>query len=522
MSRFSAGSLLGAVDRRLTTLADDRVVQRIWERDPTVWGGTAATPELRDRLGWLTVADHTAKRVDELTRLAADVQNAFDRVVVLGMGGSSLAPEVLTRSFGRQDGYPQLDVLDGVHPVAVEHVEQRGDVKGTLFVVASKSGTTLETMRLYEYFWERTGENGSQFVAITDPGTPLASLGTERGFRAVFENPTDVGGRYAALSLFGMVPAALMGLDVSHLLAQGALMADACQMEPAGNPGAKLGALIGEAAFGGRDKLTLSMDPSIRWFGLWMEQLIAESTGKDGKGIVPIADEDLREPPRYADDRLFLTMTLEGTRDSGTLLGMRAIEEQGHPVERLELDDRYSIGAEFFRWEFASAVVGHLLGVNPFDQPDVEQSKVIAKRLIELGGAPTHGASDADVRRLLDGVKPGDYVALLAFCAPSSAVDRRLTAMQTQVRQRVGAAVSVGYGPRYLHSTGQLHKGGPPTGHFIQIVDTSQPALPIAGAAQRFGHVVSAQAAGDLEALAARGRPAVCVHGLDVLEVALR
>lgn len=523
---LSAAQLDKKVERRLAVLGKNDVVRRIWNKDPTVWGGTPQTPELADRLGWLTVIDWTETQLEALEALAADLRSRFDRVLLLGMGGSSLAPEVLARSFGQQDGFPAFEMLDSPHPAAVMGIGERAPVERTLFIVASKSGTTIETMRLFEYFWERTGQKGPQFVAITDPGTPLARLAHDSGFRAVFENPEDIGGRYSALSLFGMLPAALMGLDVRSLLASARAMADVCRGEPADNPGARLGALIAEAALGGRDKLTLGMDPIVRTFGLWMEQLVAESTGKSGKGVIPVADEDLSEPPAYADDRLFVALNLAGTRNSAATLAFRTLEDRGHPVHHLEIADRYALGGEFFHWEFATAVAGHVLEVNPFDQPNVAEAKQRTSELLERTGEREWTAGKAatakELDKLLTGVESGDYLAILAYMAPSSATDRDLIALQTRLRDRLRAAVTVAYGPRYLHSTGQLHKGGPPKGHFIQVIDPALPRLPRPDAVPVLANLTWAQAAGDYEALAARGRPIVQAAGLDALEDAAR
>ena len=521
----SARQLDEQVEKRLETLARDRVVERIWDCDPSVWGGRADTPELADRLGWLTVVEWTAQQLDALDALQEEVRGEFDRVLLLGMGGSSLASLVLARTFGRQDGFPSFDMLDSPHPAAVTALGERTPPERTLYLISSKSGTTIETTRLYEYFWERTGKQGSHFVAITDPDTPLVRLARERGFRATFENLEDIGGRYSALSLFGIVPARLMGLDVRRLLAAARDMAAACRLAPRENPGARLGALIAQGALGGRDKLTLSMDPIIRAFGLCMEQLVAESTGKDGKGVIPVADEDLSEPPAFRDDRLFIQLNVAGTRNSATTVALRELEQQGHPVHRFEIADRYAVAGEFFRWEFATAVAGAILGVNPFDQPNVAEAKERTNRLLEQAGerqgTGTNPATRAEIQQMLQGVQSGDYLAILVYGAPSSAQDRRLIALQTHLREQLRAAVTVGYGPRYLHSTGQLHKGGPPKGHFIQVIEPSVPRLPLPKAGQSLASLTWAQAAGDFEALRARGRPVVQVIGLDILEQAV-
>lgn len=508
---------------RLEQLEGGDVVRRIWARDPTVWSANPDAPELRDRLGWLMVEAWLRGRLDDLVPFAAETRRDFDRIVLLGMGGSSLAPDVVWRCFGRQSDGPTFDMLDSTHPDAVARVADRTDGR-TLFIVSSKSGTTVETAGFLAYFWELTKGNGAQFVGVTDAGTPLEKLANERGFRRVFLNPADVGGRYSALSYVGMVPAALIGVDVLRLLNRAQPMIEACRQPARENPGMQLGALMGECALRGRNKLTLVSSPQLLSFGLWMEQLVAESTGKAGKGIVPVVNEACRGGmPEASDDRVYVQSSLGGTRDSGIVVSLRSLEDAGHPVLKLPLDDRYDLGAEFFRWAFATAVAGHVLGVNPFDQPNVAESKRNTERVLRDGGGGGVAAADAQaLTAFFDGVRPGDYVALLAYHAPSPSADRRFAAVQTAVRKRLGVPVTVGYGPRYLHSTGQLHKGGPAVGHFIQVVDAPARDLAIPEAGYTFGELIAAQAAGDYEALAARGRPVVRVHDLAALEAALK
>lgn len=520
----AAETLRTAVTGRLEEFANSRLVERLWSRDPGVWGGDETTAELTDRLGWLTVGDVMAAEVEPLRSFAEEIRRDFDRVVLLGMGGSSLAPEVMWRTFGRCEAFPAFQMLDSTAPNAVRLVDGGGDLSRTLFIVASKSGTTVETMSFYHHFWARTRGNGSQFVAITDPDMSLEQLGRERSFRHVFLNPADIGGRYSALSLFGLVPAALMGIDVATLLERAQGMAAECApgTKELANPGVALGVLMAEAALAGRDKLTLVVSPGVESFGLWAEQLIAESTGKEGKGIIPVASEPLRARLRNCEDRLFVAMSLRGDDSEAFENRLLDIEGAGYPLARITLADPYDLGAEFFRWEFATAVAGAVLGVNPFDQPNVAESKENTKRALS-GAAAAHrpsGPRRSRVVSFLDGVRPGDYVNVQAYMAPSAENDSRLASLCGAIRDRVDVAVTVGYGPRYLHSTGQLHKGGPATGHFIQVMDPFADDVPIPNAEYSFGQLIAAQAQGDFEALTARERPVVRVNDpTDLLEL---
>ncbi len=522
--RSSDETLETRLASRLGKLAADETIRRLWNRDPSVWGGDAETPELSDRLGWLDVGTSVTGQLVLLGTFADEVRQQFDRVVLLGMGGSSLAPEVLWRTFGWQDGYPALHMLDSTVPQAVLSVDGGGDLDGTLFIVASKSGTTLETMSFFRHFWKRAGGNGAQFVAITDPGTSLERLGSEKRFRRVFLNPPDIGGRYSALSLFGLVPAALMGIEVDTLLERAQAMARRCgpDVPVEDNPGTVLGATMAEAAMVSRDKLSFVLSHGMGSFGLWIEQLVAESTGKNGKGIIPVACEPPEARPRFCTDRLFVGMSLEGERSGAIDRRLQAIDAEGSPLTRIELADPYDLGAEFFRWEFATAVAGAVLGVNPFDQPNVAESKENTTRVLAAGGsAAGHaGPRRSRVVSLLDGVEEGDYVNVQAFLPPTEENDERLASLCAALRDRVDAAVTLGYGPRYLHSTGQLHKGGPKTGHFVQVVVPVEQDLEIPGADYGFGRLMAAQAQGDYEALVARKRPIIRVSDpTDLLEL---
>src|SRR5690242_13367306 len=507
---------------RLAELERARVPKRIWARDPTVWKPDPKTPEIADRLGWLTVGEVMAQQVKMLAGFAEEIRREFDHVVLCGMGGSSLAPEVLWRTFGRRPppGYPTLTVLDSTDPRAVTGAVADGEVARTLFLISSKSGTTQETDCLYRHFWERSGQRGTQFVAVTDPDTPLARLAAERRFRRAFSNPRDIGGRYSALSYFGLVPAALIGIDVGALLHRAHRPAEAAAplVPAAQNPAAWLGALLGEAALAGRNKATFVLSPGIGRFGLWVEQLIAESTGKEGKGILPVAGEPLGPPDVYGRDRVFVELSLPGESDDAVQGRLRALNAAGHPVVRLTLEDRYDLGQEFFRWEFATAVAGAILRINAFDQPNVAESKQNTKEVLAGKKPPTPASSASELDRFFAAIKPGDYLALMAYLPPTPENDRRLAVARAKLRDRLKVATTLGYGPRFLHSTGQLHKGGPPVGHFLQIIERVEQDVPIPGMPYTFGQLESAQAEGDLLALRGRGRPAVRIEGLGLFE----
>jgi len=473
--------LADAVTGGLERLASDDVVRRIWERDHTVWKPDPT--EISDRLGWLDLPDRMANEVEDLRAFAAETSE-FDRVVLLGMGGSSLAPEVLSLTFGGR----ALTALDTTHPESIKAIEDSGDISKTLFIVASKSGTTVETLSQFAYFFDVV-KDGKQFVAITDPGSSLAALGEEYGFRRVFLNPADIGGRYSALSYFGLVPAALIGTDIAVLLESAAIMATACRNEDAAeNPGAVLGLVIGEAAKAGRNKLTIFTDKAVASLGTWLEQLIAESTGKEGKGILPVEGEPPGSPAVYGSDRLFATV------GANTDLA---------PSISMPLGGSSDLGAEFFRWEFATAVAGHVLRVQPFDQPNVQEAKDATNTLLR------DGLGDDDtghLRWLLEEVAPGDYLAILAYLPRTPTNQQRMQKVRLQLRDRLKVPTTVGFGPRFLHSTGQLHKGGPNTGVFIQIVDEPSVDVRIPGREYSFRDLLDAQSSGDLRTLRAHGR----------------
>ncbi|HEX3298576.1 MAG TPA: bifunctional transaldolase/phosoglucose isomerase [Actinomycetota bacterium] len=494
------GPIAGAVEDRLASLEHDDVVARIWRKDHTVWRPDPS--EISNRLGWLDVMAQMRPRMGDLRAFANEVRADYDTAVLLGMGGSSLAPEVIGRTLGVRDGFPDLQVLDTTHPETIARLDGSLDLARTLFIVSSKSGGTIETLSQFAHFFDAAGQNGDRFVAITDPGSPLEALANARGFRRVFLNPSDIGGRYSALSLVGLVPAALIGADLDELLESADGMASACNGSVPGteNPGAWLGAVLGEAARAGRDKLTLILPDQMASFGSWVEQLIAESTGKDGTGIVPVVDEPVGPPERYGSDRLFVAY--------GESNGLAELEAAGHPVVRLTARD---LGAEFFRWEFATAVAGTVLGIQPFDQPNVEEAKRATKEVLDAGGGEQPTIDD--LGGLLESLGDQDYVGLQAFVDPTQETGDALERARLAIRDRYKVAVTAGFGPRFLHSTGQLHKGGPSTGAFVQIVDASREEdVAIPGADYTFGELIDAQALGDLRALRARNRRVARVH----------
>jgi transaldolase / glucose-6-phosphate isomerase len=438
------------------------LIEGIWERDSTVWTGS----DEAHWLGWLDEPLHVSEQLDEIRRFADSLHDEVDHVVLCGMGGSSLAPEVLRRSFG----VDWFHVLDTTHPRAIRALEEKLDLERTLFVSSSKSGSTLETRSHTDYFWQQNGKRGAMFAAVTDPGSQLERLARERGFRAVFSGEPSIGGRYSALSPFGIVPAVLMGADAGRILERAQEMREACRSGE-GNPGYELGARLGEAWKDGHDKVCIGDAPGD--FGLWAEQLIAESTGKHGKGLIPAPGESPDGPDRQA--------------------------------AQPELPDPYALGAEFFRWEFAIAVAGAYLEINPFDQPDVQAAKDKTNEVLATGTEPEL-EPQGSIEELLAQKQEGDYACVQAFIEPTAENDARIAGLVERLRRESGLVVTHGYGPRYQHSTGQLHKGGPNTGLFLQVIDDEGEELPIPGKPFGFRRLIRAQAAGDLETLKERGR----------------
>jgi transaldolase/glucose-6-phosphate isomerase len=544
--------LAGEVRGTLAEWAAGERTARLWRGDAALWSGRD-----EDRwVGWLRLVDQQRARREEFGRVAEDVRLAgFGHVVVLGMGGSSLCPDVFARTFARLPGFPLLRVLDSTVPAQVRSIDREIDPRRTLFVAASKSGATLEPAVFLAYFLDRVrslmgADAGSRFVAITDPGTELEKLAHREGFRNVFHGVPSVGGRFSALSHFGMVPAAAMGVSVPRLLDRAAVMADACTPDrPAEqNPGLVLGVALGAAARDGRDKLTLTVSPRLAALGDWVEQLVAESLGKHGRGVVPVVGEQPGTPRSHGEDRLHVQIRLVSSPSAEQDRAVAALQKSGAPVIRIDVADPIDLGQEFFRWEIATAVAGSILGVNPFDQPDVEAAKVAARRVTaayeETGSLPPEVAAvQGDGLRLLaDPVNAqflasaareqtpagwlrahlgrlgnGDYLAINAFLEASPQTTAALQEIRETARQSSRAATTLGFGPRFLHSTGQLHKGGPNSGVFLVITADDVESLPIPGRRFGFGVLARAQARGDHDVLAERGRRVVRVHlGSDV------
>ena len=540
-------ALTGAVDRLAADWETGDRIARLWDGDASLWTGA---DEAR-WLGWLRVvppADATLEALDSLVR---DVRTAgVEHAVLMGMGGSSLCPDVLRQCFGRIGEAPALHVLDSTDPAQVRSVEERIDFRRTLFIVASKSGTTLEPDLFLRYFLARARQAlgpqaGARFMAVTDPGSQLEGLARAEGFRHVFHGVPSIGGRFSALSNFGLVPAAVMGLDVRLLVERAAAMRAACEpgAPPRANPGAVLGLTLAAAAAAGRDKVTFVISPAYGALGAWLEQLLAESTGKDGVALIPVDGEDVGPPHVYGNDRLFVYMRDEAAPDAGQDAAVAGLEAAGQPVIRLGLRDPYDLSAEFYRWELATAVVGSVMGINPFDQPDVEASKVETRRLTtayeDEGALPAEqpiwqdgelavyadesnaaelaaGEGGRDLKALLAAhcarLAAGDYLALLAYVEMTDAHARPLQRIRHHIRNGCGAATAVGFGPRFLHSTGQAYKGGPNTGVFIQITCDDGEDLPVPGRRYGFGVVKAAQARGDFQVLSSRGRRLLRLH----------
>ena len=517
------------VRQALDGLVAQGIPRRIRERDHRVWRSDPR--EIADRLGWLDAGSFLRPRLPELASFAEGIRSeGYRDVVLLGMGGSCLGPEVLRCAFGSAPGYPRLTVLDSTVPEQVASVSASIDPARTLFIVSSKSGGTIETLSFYRYFRELVeaaspgSGAGRNFVAITDAGTPLDRLGHESGFRRVFLNPADIGGRYSVLSWFGMLPAALIGIDVARLLDTAGAMRDRCLGDDTdAGPGLQLGALLGAMALSGRDKATLITPPPVECFGLWVEQMIAESLGKEERGIVPVAGEPLLPPGAYGDDRLFVYLRPAG--EQGADAAVASLSGAGHPVARLDLADRHDLGAEFYRWEYATAVAGSMLDVHPFDQPDVQSAKDNTDGLLDVflrtGRLPDRAPSGS-IRGLLERAVPGDYLAISSYMPMTPGMDELLSELRSKVMRRWCVATTSGYGPRYLHSTGQLHKGGPGSGLFLQLTMSAHRQLPIPGQPYGFDILAAAQAIGDYQALSSLGRRVVTVDLGDDPEAGLR
>ncbi|MCE2421885.1 MAG: hypothetical protein J4G03_00985 [Gemmatimonadetes bacterium] len=526
-----AGSAEPAVGRLLARWRESGAAEKLWAGNPGLWGGASDTPELGDRLGWLDLPRDADAVVAEIGRIKSEIPFWVTDIVLLGMGGSSLAPETMATTLDG-DG-PHLTVLDTTHPSAVRAAEQLEPAR-TVFLVASKSGTTIETLSLFRHFWSRTreavGEPGPHFIALTDPGTPLVALGRERGFRAVIETPPEVGGRFSALSAFGLAPAGLSGIDLRPLVESAEDAAGLCRASGPENVGLALGAALSVAAEAGRDKVTFLTSPRWRAFPDWAEQLIAESLGKDGKGLVPIAGEPLLPVGAYGGDRVIVGLLDSdqareeaerwGEPDTAATL-VEELAAAGHPVINLRMDEPSDVGGLFFLWEVAVAMAGAALGVHPFNQPDVGLAKALTAKalagenLSEDGEGEYEGDSSEpeDAARALSEfmalVEPGDYVAIQAFLPGGDDESEALQQLRTAVTGATGAATTLGYGPRFLHSTGQLHKGGANNGVFLQIVDDASPHVHVPESDFTFGELISAQSRADFAALGQRSRRAL-------------
>ncbi len=549
-----------AFDAALQDWTSNGKVARFWNRDKSLWtsaeGGTA-----EDKwMGWLDIAERQAANSARFRDIASEVQSrGFRNAVLLGMGGSSLCPEVLSVTFGRQPGFPALHILDSTDPAQVKSIERLANPadKSTLFIVASKSGTTLEPNIFKEYFFEKSGRDGSRFIAITDPKSKMQTVAESDHFWHTCFGDPSIGGRFSALSDFGMIPGAVMGLDIPRLLGRAVEMTAACRETGAAmNPGVSLGLALGTLARTGRDKVTLIASPTIYDLGAWLEQLIAESTGKIGRALIPVDREPIAPAETYGKDRVFVYIRFSAMPDPAQDEAVSLLEKSGQPVIRLAIHDRYDIGAEFLRWEIAVAVAGSIIGINPFDQPDVEASKIETKKLTEAykstrrlpaetpildsdglkfftdeKNAAELKASDAAgiLRAHLNRIGKGDYFALLAYIDMTTENEERLSEMRLAVRAAKRSATCLGFGPRFLHSTGQAYKGGPNSGVFLQVTCDDANDLEVPGEGFTFGVVKAAQARGDFEVLTTRGRRALRVHlpadvdaGLTALGKAIR
>ena len=503
--QFELGQYADRVKRTLEILDKQDFSRRLWAKDASLWRQDKPGERvIKNRLGWLNVVADMQAKADEIIAFAEEVKG-FKHAVLIGMGGSSLCPEVSRVTFGVKDGYPDLMVFDSTVPETVLKLEKRINPADTLFIVSTKTGETIETLSAYRYFREKA--QGKQFVAITDPDSEIEEEVYEVGFRGIFSNPPDIGGRFSALSYFGLVPAAIIGADIKLLLSRAASMMELSgpQVKPSENPGVILGTIMAELALMGRDKLVLSLSPKIRSLGAWIEQLVAESTGKHGTGILPI-DADY-----FGDDALTICVKLKDEPDPA----------KNDPHVRINLDDVYDLGGEYFRWELATAVASALLGVNAFDQPNVLEAKDNTNELLRKSSISDFGSRIADWEELpafLAQCRPGDYLALMAFLDKSDEADSLLQRIQCRIQQSSKAPVTLGYGPRFLHSTGQFHKGGPNNGLFIQLTADDTEDVPIPGRKYTFGIVKQAQAMGDAIALKSKGRPFIRLHlGSDVI-----
>jgi len=554
------------INRTLASLEKQGFSQRFWARDVSLWRqGPNGDSVIRERLGWLDVFTKMRDQLPEITGFVDDVrQSGYQCAILMGMGGSSLSPEVSQLTFGTSEGFLELIVLDSTVPSAVLDVERRIDGRKTLFIVSTKSGGTVETISAYQYFSQashlKQQPTANDFVAITDPGTSLHQLAQEQGFKKVFLNPPDIGGRYSALSLFGLVPAGLIGVDLQALLDRASQMAMRCgpDVQVTSNSAILLGVVMAELALLGRDKMTMVFSPEIGAFGSWVEQLVAESTGKNGRGILPVDSEPIMDADRYGDDRWLVYTRLASSANTDLDTEILRLVDAGIPVVQIDITDKYDIGAEYLRWEIATAVASALLGVNAFDQPNVQESKDntdnLLKSFLKSGTLPHETPvllgegiqiyCDSKMKSELDSIRmtskiaednvvanlkaflsmhqPSNYIAIMAFLHRTATTDKLLQTIRQSIVNSLGASVTIGYGPRFLHSTGQIHKGGPNSGLFIQFTSDDLEQVEIPGQAYSFSVLKQAQAIGDATALRRTGRPLIRIHLQSDFEAALK
>jgi transaldolase / glucose-6-phosphate isomerase len=538
------------INARIKKWQSEKILERIWECDPTVWKQKKEDDvELSNRLGWLNLPSKMEDEIDDLKQFTEEIRKDFDTVVLLGMGGSSLAPEVFFKTFRKKKGFLSLIVLDSTHPEAVKNVRKEIDPVKTLFIVASKSGGTTETMSFFHFFFDEVKkintEPGSQFIAITDAGSSLEKLAGERKFKKIFITPENVGGRYSALTYFGLLPAALIGVDIELLLTRAREITIKCSKDSGeeNSPGCFLGAALGELASDGKDKLTIFASKKIISFPAWIEQLVAESTGKEGKGILPVIEDEPANPELYGNDRAFVFIRLQEDDNKNLDRGIKKLEESGFPIIIIDLRDEYDLGKEFYRWEIATALAGSVLQINPFDQPNVQLAKSLAneamseysskgklaeeKPAYSENGIEFYGNTDSEdletaIKDFLAHAREDNYAALMAFLPPSPELDKGMEMIRNKILNKYKIAVTAGYGPRFLHSTGQLHKGDGNTGLFIQFTGDIKNELKIPEKDYTFGILVTAQAQGDMKALRNRNRRGIRIHFKNAFEEGLK
>lgn len=532
------------VEKRLSLWQEQNIPSRLWNCDPTIWKeNPAEQKELADRLGWLNKPYKMLDKIYELQLFANEIKNDFTNILLLGMGGSSLAPEVFAKTFGAKQGYPKLEIIDSTHPLNIKHITDTYDLTKTLFIVASKSGGTIETMSFFYFFYNEVSKfnknPGNQFVALTDPNTWLEKFATEKKFRKIFSTPNDVGGRYSALTYFGMLPAALMGMDIERFLLNAKEIADACQsyVEVSKNPGFYLGATLGELYESGKDKVTFFASPKFSSFPQWIEQLVAESTGKDGKGILPVCDEEISPVSNYKNDRIFVFIKLANDDNEVIDKFTEELIAAQKPVLVFQLDDAYQLAKEFYRWEIATALSSVVLKIHPFDQPDVQFAKTLAGESLKAYKAsgklpetkatitegqislfsetkPSTGSKSISfaLNEFLAQANENDYAAIMSFTEYGEEVTKSLQAFRNKIAKKFSFATTIGFGPRFLHSTGQLHKGGKNNGLFIQITSEIKNDIDVPGQGYSFGVLITAQAQGDLNALKNKNRKVISLH----------